>query len=67
MAHDIQNMSETKQSELLQLLWEYMRKDREHPGRVHTGYGTKTKEGLLRSINTIMTEDDKGYVHLKRA
>lgn len=38
---------------LIDLLWDYMRKDKKHKDRVHTGFGTKTQFGLARSIDGI--------------
>ena len=43
-----------QESELLCLLWDSMKRDPEHKDRVRTGYGTKTKLGLLACIRSIM-------------
>jgi len=36
------------------LLWDYLKRDTEHKDRRQTGFGTKTKTGLLRSIKSIL-------------
>lgn len=53
---DIDGLDAHQQEQLLGLLWESMKRDPEHKDRVRTGWGTKTKEGLLRSINAIFKE-----------
>lgn len=47
-----------QQSELLELLWGSLKKE---PGydRVHTGFGTKTKTGLLNCIESIVFHQRK--------
>jgi hypothetical protein len=47
-------MTEDQKQELLALLWENLSHDRDHPDRRNTGYGTKTQEGLLACIDSIM-------------
>ena len=39
-----------------QNLWPYLRKDKEHPDRVCTGWGTKTLTGLTESIRRWVVE-----------
>ena len=51
-------MTEEQQAQLSGLLWEYMKRDPEHRDRVQTGWGTKTKQGLVACINRIMTGDE---------
>ena len=53
-------MKPTQEQELIDLLWDYLRRDPEHKDRVRTAWGTKTKQGLVGSINRIVTgaEDD---------
>lgn len=41
---------------LIDLLWDFMKRDPEHNDRVRTGWGTKTKVGLCASIQRIITE-----------
>ena len=45
-----------QEKELLLFLWDYMLQDCEHKDRVYTGYGSKTREGLLRSIESLLTD-----------
>lgn len=47
-------MTERQKEELLELLWDCMRRSPDHPDRVVTGWGTKTQEGLIASIERIM-------------
>lgn len=42
------------EQELINLLWDYMKRDPEHNDRRKTGYGTKTKVGLVNTIARIM-------------
>lgn len=43
---------------LVALLWDYMKPDREHPDRVHTSFGTKTRTGLCACIERVITENE---------
>jgi hypothetical protein len=43
-----------KEQALVDLLWDYLKKDPEHKDRRQTAYGTKTKAGLARSIYGIV-------------
>lgn len=45
---------------LIELLWDYMKRDPEHRDRVRTAWGTKTKQGLVASIKRIMEEHSDG-------
>lgn len=49
-------MTDLQRSDLLALLWDYMKRDPEHKDRVRTGWGTKTQDGLVASIERIVTE-----------
>ena len=40
----------------IELLWDYLEKDKEHKDRVVTGWGTKTEEGLVACIERITRE-----------
>ncbi len=40
---------------LVELLWDYLKRDPEHKDRRQTGYGTKTKLGLVASIRSILS------------
>lgn len=42
--------STIKENELIPLLWDYLKRDPEHKDRRQTGWGTKTKQGLVASI-----------------
>jgi hypothetical protein len=39
---------------VVDLLWDYLKRDPEHKDRRQTSYGTKTKAGLARSIYGIV-------------
>jgi hypothetical protein len=43
-----------REKALVDLLWEYLQKSKDHPDRRVTGMGTKTKVGLVNSIAWIM-------------
>jgi len=47
-------MSEDQKKAVIELLWDYLKRDSEHKDRRHTGWGTKTKEGLSACIDRIM-------------
>ncbi len=51
-------MTDEQQSAIVELLWDYLKKDPEHKDRRQTGWGTKTKMGLCACINRIVTELD---------
>lgn len=50
-------MTPEQKQALIDLLWGSMRKDREHPDRVQTAWGTKTKDGLIACIERIVKGD----------
>jgi hypothetical protein len=41
---------------IIDLLWDYMRRDPEHTDRVRTGFGTKTQQGLVASVRRVVLE-----------
>jgi hypothetical protein len=53
-----ESMTEKQQQEIIDLLWDYMRRDKGSKDRVHTGWGTKTKQGLIASISRIVTGNE---------
>lgn len=50
-------MTEAQKAALVNLLWEYMKRDPEHKDRVRTAWGTKTKEGLCACIERITLDN----------
>lgn len=40
-----------------ELLWDYLKQDKEHKDRKHTGWGTKTEQGLIACIERIIEEE----------
>jgi hypothetical protein len=50
-------MSEHQKQLLFELLWDHLPKDSEHKDRRHTGWGTKTKVGLIACIDRIVGEE----------
>ena len=50
------SLTANQKHELLVLLWNFMYDIPEYPDRVLTGHGTKTREGLLASIEGITEE-----------
>ena len=44
------------EQEIAMLLWDCLPKDREHPDRRRTGWGTKTLRGLRLSLERILNE-----------
>ena len=53
-AYDAQ---EIKQAEAIaELLWDYLKRDREHPDRRRTSAGTKTKLGLMRTVKLALDQ-----------
>ncbi len=49
-------MNDTQRAALVGLLWDYLKKDREHKDRRHTSFGTKTKQGLTACIERVIEE-----------
>lgn len=48
--------NEAQQKAVIDLLWDYLSADPNYP-RVRTGWGTKTKEGLIACIQRICEND----------
>jgi hypothetical protein len=46
-----------REQALIDLLWDYLKKDPEHKDRRQTGIGTKTKRGVVASIDHINKEN----------
>jgi hypothetical protein len=42
-----------KRNAILELLWDSLKRDTEHKDRRQTGWGTKTKIGLVASLDRI--------------
>lgn len=64
-------MREEQKARIIELLWDSLRRDPEHEDRRQTGWGTKTKEGLIACIDRIAyelkpIEDVKGKGHIHR-
>ena len=49
--------TEAQEKAILDLLWDNMKRDPEHLDRVRTGWGTKTKQGLVACIQRIVSGD----------
>jgi hypothetical protein len=49
---------ESTDDRLVNLLWDYLKRDPEHKDRRQTGFGTKTKMGLTASIRRILQEGE---------
>lgn len=43
-------MNEKQKAAVIELLWDYLKRDPEHKDRVRTGWGTKTQDGLIKRI-----------------
>ena len=57
-------MTPEQRSKLLELLWGSMEQSAPYPDRVITGWGTKTQNGLIACISSIMKDDgDKDTQH----
>lgn len=50
-------LSQPQRDELIELLWESLKRDREHTDRRQTGWGTKTKLGLIACVERIVNDD----------
>lgn len=53
-----QTFTPSQVDKLKELLWGHMKRDPEHRGRVMTGWGTKTAEGLVKCIERIAYDQD---------
>jgi hypothetical protein len=49
-----------RDEEIIELLWESLKRDREHKDRRLTGWGTKTKVGLVACVERIFTQPLQG-------
>lgn len=49
---------EALEAKVTEVFWDYLKRDPEHKDRRQTGWGTKTKEGLARTIHRIVNEAD---------
>lgn len=49
---------EEREKAIIDLLWDYMKRDPEHRDRVRTGIGTKTKMGLAASVERIFEDEN---------
>jgi hypothetical protein len=50
----IEKLTEAERHEaIVQLLWESLKRDPEHKDRRQTGWGTKTKQGLVACLDRI--------------
>lgn len=50
MTYDTQEFTEKQIAAVIDLLWQSLKRDSEHADRRQTGWGTKTKEGLVHCI-----------------
>ena|SRR5258708_29487122 len=53
-----------QEHDLLEMFWDSMRREPGHPDRKQTGIGSKTKEGLLRTIETMAEPKTKKFYFL---
>ncbi len=44
------------EQEIIDLLWDYLKRDPDHKDRRKTSYGTKTKVGLVNTLAWLMDE-----------
>lgn len=51
------NTEAERRQALIELLWDSMKRDKEHKDCVRTGWGTKTKTGLVASIERIFSDN----------
>ena len=49
-------LTDTQTQAVIDLLWDSLKRDPEHKDRRQTGWGTKTKVGLLASLHRIFYE-----------
>ena len=52
-----QRTADEIQADVVDLLWDYLKRDPEYKDRRMTGWGTKTKEGLAACIRSIVREE----------
>lgn len=50
-------MSDAQKDKMLALLWNFLKDDPQHLDRKRTGYGTKTRDGLIACIDRIIQEE----------
>jgi hypothetical protein len=50
-------MAEPKEHPIVTLLWDSLKRDPEHKDRRVTGWGTKTKVGLIASCRAALIEE----------
>jgi hypothetical protein len=50
--------TEKQRTELLDLLWDYLKQDGHNRDRVRTGWGTKTQEGIVSCIERIAFDEE---------
>lgn len=51
-------LSKSQKEDLIDLLWDDLRKDLNHSDRKRTGWGGKTKDGLVASIEDILNKEE---------
>ena len=49
-------MNQRTEAEIMELLWESLKRVPGHPDRRQTGWGTKTKQGMIACITRIISE-----------
>ncbi len=50
-------MTDLQNQAVVDLLWDYLKRDPEHKDRKQTGWGTKTQEGLCACVERIATSE----------
>jgi len=53
---DYQALNEAQRARIIDLVWDVMKKDKDHKDRVQTSWGAKTKAGLVACIERIINE-----------
>jgi hypothetical protein len=51
-------LTDSQMAAVIDLLWDSLRRDREHKDRRMTGWGSKTKVGLLACLHRIYNEEE---------
>lgn len=59
---DQKRYQEQQAEAIVGLLWEYLKRDPEHKDRRQTGFGTKTREGLVASVRRVVLDPYKPEV-----